>query len=228
MSEPSVLISHRAYKKIILHSAKHPSSTVSGLIVASPSSSTPGNELPSFEVTDVIPLFHHWNSLSPMAEVALALASSHVKSLSKTIVGIYEAPKLVSEKTPSPQSTRIAQRIASLSPDRQHTAIVLVVNNSLLLTPNSHSLLPFTVTESGTGQEVGKGSSNPVVKPLPSNLIKPKTMRSGAIQLERGTEQSVQQVETAVKSGEWKDLVDFDDHLEDLKADWLANPSIKV
>ncbi|KAJ7598645.1 hypothetical protein C8J56DRAFT_814803 [Mycena floridula] len=71
-------LSPKAQSKLLLHSAKYPDKRVCGILV--------GNDL---DITDTIPLLHVWTSLSPMLEIALALASQHVKSKSLAVVGYY-------------------------------------------------------------------------------------------------------------------------------------------
>jgi len=55
----------KAYVKIILHSCKHPTSTINGLLLSE------NNADDHIVITDAIPLFHHWTTLMPMLEVGL-------------------------------------------------------------------------------------------------------------------------------------------------------------
>ena len=57
-------ISTRAYAKLILHSAKYPSSAVNGVLIAKKVGST-------LKFVDAVPLFHINLGLAPMLEVAL-------------------------------------------------------------------------------------------------------------------------------------------------------------
>lgn len=63
--------------KILLHSAKYPSSAVNGLLLghapadAEPAPTTHGDGPSSVHVTDAIPLFHSFLSLAPSLETAL-------------------------------------------------------------------------------------------------------------------------------------------------------------
>lgn len=59
-------MSPRAYRKIILHSAKYPAATVCGLLLGKAASG-------KVTVEDVVPLLHHWHTLSPMMEAALQM-----------------------------------------------------------------------------------------------------------------------------------------------------------
>lgn len=68
----SIDISPLAYRKIVYHSAKYLSSTVVGVLVGTKSQSNK----PNTTVTDIIPLVHHWHTLSPMTEAGMALVRS--------------------------------------------------------------------------------------------------------------------------------------------------------
>lgn len=71
----SYQLSPLAYLKLILHSAKYPSSRTIGLLIGralpaeSPSASI------NVELSDAIPLIHNWGDLSPITEAALQLVS---------------------------------------------------------------------------------------------------------------------------------------------------------
>lgn len=65
MSNTTYKITHMAYLKVLLHSAKHPVQ-VNGVLLGR----VDGSEV---VVTDTIPLLHHWTSLSPMMEIGLDL-----------------------------------------------------------------------------------------------------------------------------------------------------------
>jgi hypothetical protein len=69
MSEPELEMSTRAYCKLIMHSAKYPSSAVNGLLLAKREDLKSGSKL--IKYTDCIPLFHLGVGLTPMLEVAL-------------------------------------------------------------------------------------------------------------------------------------------------------------
>nr|CDI53186.1 conserved hypothetical protein [Melanopsichium pennsylvanicum 4] len=181
----SVSVSPIAYKKLILHTAKYPTARVLGLLLASQHSS-------SLIIVDSIPLSHHWTSLSPMAEVALSLATAYASSKSLCIVGIYEAPELISERNPSRQATKLTSKIADLNGKE---ALLILVNNATLLNVNNNSLSAYTVTGGGNdkGQEV-----------------KPKGLTGSTVTLE--DEKTVLGgLEALVRNGKtWEGLVDFD------------------
>jgi hypothetical protein len=54
---------HKSYLKPLLHAAKHPTTAVNGVFLADKSTG---------HVVDAVPLFHFWNTLTPMLEVAMS------------------------------------------------------------------------------------------------------------------------------------------------------------
>lgn len=68
----SYILEPLAYLKVVLHSAKYPTETVTGLLIGSQSSDG------VVSIKDAIPLLHHWTDLSPMMEAGLQLVSSYI------------------------------------------------------------------------------------------------------------------------------------------------------
>ncbi|SPO27116.1 uncharacterized protein UTRI_10577_B [Ustilago trichophora] len=198
----SVSVSPLAYKKLVLHTAKYPTARVLGLLLADSTSSPSG----SVTISDSIPLSHHWTALAPMAEVALSLATSYASSKNLTVVGLYEAPELVSDRAPSQQASKLAEKIATLA---NREALLLLVNNATLLNPHNHSLSGYSVSANASGK--GEAKSKP--------------LQGSAVTLQ--DENKAKQLESAVKKERiWQKIVDFDDHLEDPSLDWLQNSAI--
>ena len=65
---PNMKLSDEAYTTVILHAAKHPASSVTGLLVGDSTQS----------VERVVPLVHNWTDLAPMTEVASSLVSPQI------------------------------------------------------------------------------------------------------------------------------------------------------
>lgn len=63
------VIQNNAYLKFYLHAAKHPHTSVVGVLLGSKSSGE------TWKISDAIPLVHHWTDLSPMVEVGLEIVS---------------------------------------------------------------------------------------------------------------------------------------------------------
>ena len=68
----SYTVSHLAYIKVTLHAAKYPHKQVNGVLLGNTTGSAGQAQV---EVTNAIPLLHHWTSLSPMMEIGLDMAS---------------------------------------------------------------------------------------------------------------------------------------------------------
>ena len=65
---PSYTFSDDAYLKLFFHCAKYPHRAVNGVLLGSET----GDEV---QITDAVPLLHHWTHLSPMMEIGLDLVS---------------------------------------------------------------------------------------------------------------------------------------------------------
>ncbi|PWN92478.1 hypothetical protein FA10DRAFT_266236 [Acaromyces ingoldii] len=133
-------LSDEAYTTAILHAAKHPASSVTGLLVGGSTQS----------VERVVPLVHNWTDLAPMTEVASSLVEASLSSTEK-IVGVYHAPASAIETSAAPSAVKLAQVVArKLSTD----AVLLQVNNALLASTTAHALQPFSVSASGQVRSV--------------------------------------------------------------------------
>jgi len=194
MSQYSV--SAQAYFKIFFHAAKHPQSSVNGVLV--------GKEEPSgkISIVDAIPLLHHWTSLSPMMEIGLDLAGRHAESMGLNLVGYYQACERIDDTALAP----VGERVAGKLKDGFKNAVALVIDGEKLGSGEA-ALIPYisqgTIWRpySGEGTAFSPGSIFQLSSPdLPRR----------AISLVR--EQNLHQ-----KFG------DFDDHLEDVTIDWLRN-----
>lgn len=180
----AVSVSPLAYKKLVLHTAKYPTARVFGLLLADTSSSQ------NVSIVDSIPLSHHWTALAPMAEVALSLATSYASSKNLSVVGVYEAPELVAERTPSQQAGKLAEKIAALA---GREALLLFVDNAKLLDARSSALSGFAVSAAAGGKAEAK----------------PRALQGESVTLQ--DQSTVAELEGAVrKQGLWEKIVDFD------------------
>ncbi|KAK0551899.1 hypothetical protein OC846_002433 [Tilletia horrida] len=187
----SISVSPQAYAKVVLHAAKYPASTVRGLLVGRLTSDS------KVDIVDAIPLIHNWTDLAPAAEVGCALAQAHLSSASpadsRQIVGVYEAPAILGVREPSRAGVRLAKKIASVNEAAKTAtgAVILVVNNSLLLSASSgHALLPFRLSSASTTEQA---------QSLPSS--------STLLPDEKAT---IKAVAAAVQKGHAQKIVDFD------------------
>ncbi|KAN0060011.1 hypothetical protein ACQY0O_007984 [Thecaphora frezii] len=205
----TAVLAASAYHTILLHLSKHPTATVLGFLLG-PSNSTSDQT----DVRTALPLSHHWTALAPVAEVGLALATNYAESQGLEVVGVYEAPRDVTERNPSTQALRLAEKVASLS-KRSH-ATLLLVNNFTLLDPTTHSLLPFSV--SAPSSSATKGTALPDAIPKSQSLADSSLRFDGANQVA----DVVKAAEAKIRQRAWKHVVDLDDHLEDPSLNWLV------
>ncbi|KAJ7796175.1 hypothetical protein B0H14DRAFT_2916229 [Mycena olivaceomarginata] len=194
MSQYSV--SAPAYFKIFFHAAKHPQSSVNGVLV--------GKEEPSgtISIVDAIPLLHHWTSLSPMMEIGLDLAGRHAESLGLSLVGYYQACERVDDAALAP----VGERVAGKLKHGFNNAVALVIDGGKLGSGEA-ALVPY-ISQGATWRPYSGDAS--AFSPGSIFQLSAPDLPRRAISLVR--EQELHQ-----KFG------DFDDHLEDVTIDWLRN-----
>ena len=115
-------VSSKAYVKLLLHAAKHPHASCTGLLV--------GEECGhAYRVTDVVPLFHHKSPLAPQLEAACATVDAWCQQHKLKIVGVYQANECdVTEGSAGPVLDVIGQKIADKVDANCSRACVLLVN----------------------------------------------------------------------------------------------------
>ncbi|XP_069796837.1 ER membrane protein complex subunit 9-like isoform X3 [Narcine bancroftii] len=104
-----VEISARAYVKMHLHAAKHPSRAVNGLLVAEKAAEGGGDCL---LLTDCVPLFHNGLALSVMLEVALNQVDLWSATNNQVIAGYYQANSQLLDRSPNLIAVKIGDRVA--------------------------------------------------------------------------------------------------------------------
>ncbi|KAF8906689.1 hypothetical protein CPB85DRAFT_1313179 [Mucidula mucida] len=119
-------ISDTAYFKIFFHAAKHPHAAVNGVLVGKQTSN-------GIEIVDIVPLLHHWTSLSPMMEIGLDLAGRHAASLDLQLVGYYQACERIDDAALAPVGEKVATKIR----DNFQHAIALVIDGTKLGTADA-------------------------------------------------------------------------------------------
>jgi len=197
-SDDSIDLSGRAYSKIILHAAKYPHASVNGVLLAKlpPKGQKIG---PRLIFVDAIPLFHQTEGLSPMVEVALAQIESRAMSSGFSIAGYYHASRNFRDSNVDVFSQRIADRIADISPFGR-AALLTVDNRRLSLNLQSHALLG----QMYIGSSEGSG--------------KWRTVANKNIRVD---EEAFAVTSSLLHSRSYKDLIDFDNHLDDVTQDYL-------
>ncbi|XP_072836800.2 ER membrane protein complex subunit 8 [Pogona vitticeps] len=205
-------LSTQAYCKMVLHGAKYPHCAVNGLLVAEkqppphPHQHPRGRErdaLPSAAaahplLVDCVPLFHGSLALTPMLEVALTLIDSWCKENSYVIAGYYQANERLKDASPNQVAEKVASRIAEGYSD---PALIMVDNTK------------FTME-----------CIVPAVHVYEHHENKWRCKDPHFDYCEDWSE--AQRISASLlDSRSYETLVDFDNHLDDIRNDW-TNPEI--
>ncbi|KAF8941194.1 hypothetical protein EDD21DRAFT_362373 [Dissophora ornata] len=153
-------------------------------------------------VVDAVPFFHFWNTLTPMLEVAMTQVDLHCKANGLRIIGYYEANERLDDEALSLVGQKIASQILQVTPD----AFAVVIKNANISSENI-AFLPYQFKEGMW--RVSKGAFSG---------------QSDLFTLENASSPSL--TVKAVRDGLGSKLADFDDHLENVKEDWLTNKDI--
>ncbi|KAI8807375.1 hypothetical protein BJ742DRAFT_773113 [Cladochytrium replicatum] len=146
-------------------------------------------------VDDAVPLFHNVLPLSPMLEVALQQVDVYCKQTDCSIVGYYFAHELLTDTSITPFTAKVASKIDDALGG---DSLLLVINNKEL-SSDKVAVLPYSL-ESGSW------------KVQPSSSLDVSDI-------------AVKKVGELVKHKAYEKLVDFDNHLDDIKCNWL-NPAV--
>ncbi|KAG5684035.1 hypothetical protein PVAND_013288 [Polypedilum vanderplanki] len=127
MSE--LVISPKAYIKMIFHAAKYPHLAVNGLLLGSKTSN-------KSEITDAVPLFHQCLYVTPMSEVALIQVEARAASENLQIIGYYAAAENFYDNTiDKVPAIKIAEKIV----ENNGSASVVVIDNKSICMDMKHS-----------------------------------------------------------------------------------------
>ncbi|CAB4443664.1 unnamed protein product [Rhizophagus irregularis] len=197
---PEYIINKEAYLKIILHACKYPSSTVNGVLLAQ--EEVGNDDSNKIIIADAVPLFHHWNTLTPMLEVGLQQIEIYAERNKLNIIGYYHANERVDDNKLPPFGQKIASKILE---NFNINAISLLVQNSKLSPENPEiAIMPYIFKENQWRPDTKAFSSNFAL----DNNDLPKLVSS------------------SICKKHFEYLYDFDEHLENIELDWLNN--IKV
>ncbi|TMW69602.1 hypothetical protein Poli38472_001758 [Pythium oligandrum] len=180
-----------AYVKLLLHVAKHPSSTCSGLLIGEAAGQT-------VEISDVVPLFHHESPLAPLTEVACTMVDTWCEQQKKKIVGYYHANGIGLEAQPSLSLS--GEKIADQIESNNARSCVLLVENAQL---NS---------ESKTGLQL-------LLKDVKRGWVRVDN-RLHLTEESSGEGSPVKLFSQALQQHVEDEIVDMDEHFEDVRKDW--------
>jgi len=205
---PEYIINKEAYLKIILHACKHPSRTVNGVLLAQEESDK-DNSSNKIIIVDAVPLFHHWNTLTPMLEVGLQQINIYANEKNLNVVGYYHANERVDDNKLPP----FGQKIASKIQESFNNAISLLVQNTKLSPEKPEiAIVPYIFKENQWRPD-NKAFSKKDESTFSSNF----TLDN--VELPK-------LVSSSIRKKHFEYLYDFDEHLENIELDWLSN--IKV
>ncbi|KIK81424.1 hypothetical protein PAXRUDRAFT_832875 [Paxillus rubicundulus Ve08.2h10] len=198
----SYTILHKAYVKIFLHAAKHPHKPVNGVLLGRLSSGV-------VTIQDVIPLLHHWTSLSPMMEIGLTLAKGHAESVDLSLVGYYQACERIDDTALAPVGERVVEQLRT-----QFSDVIAFVIDGDALGSGEVALIPYLPQASSTSWRP-QTLNPPAFAPGSRIMLADPQTPSRAVALVRDDHLH-------------HEFGDFDDHLEDVTIDWLRNNACNI
>ncbi|KAK0473451.1 hypothetical protein IW261DRAFT_1504447, partial [Armillaria novae-zelandiae] len=188
----SYVISSRAYFKIFFHAARHPHQPVNGVLLGK-------EDAGIVTIVDIIPLLHHWTSLSPMMEIGLDLAGRTAESMDLKLVGYYQASERIDDTALAP----VGEKIASKVKEGFGAAVAFVIDGNKFGTDDA-ALVPYI-------------SQGPSWRCSPADFAPGSLFQLDSADLPARAVKLVKERRLHQKFG------DFDDHLEDVTIDWLKN-----
>lgn len=187
-----VSIETTAYVKILLHAAKYPHCAVNGILLADGTKLREGVKNQDLDIVDTVPLFHHSHYVSPMAEIALTQIEATAQADNRVIAGYYAACENFKDNSVDKcPGQKIAEKIVEHCP----SAIFVVVDNKKMMQQLESPALKLHKYSEGKWK-----------------LKEPKINFS--------TPYALVTVSQLLQSGVQKDLIDFDNYLDDLTQDW--------
>lgn len=191
-------ISQNAYIKLVLHSLKHKTSAVNGVFVGSSCDD-------GVQIIDSVPLFHNHLGLLPPLEISLIMIEEYYGARDLGIVGYFHANERSDDVELGNVAKNIGDHIYRYFPQ---AAILLLDNKKLEALPKGKDRLPVMQLYTRDASKNWKLAGSDVGCRLTT-----KEPAANAVLLDY------------ISSKKWEDVVDFDDHLDDITKDWL-NPEL--
>ncbi|CAJ0638874.1 1109_t:CDS:2 [Entrophospora sp. SA101] len=181
----------------------HSTSTVNGLLLSEDAlSSSDNNADDQIVITDAIPLFHHWTTLTPMLEVGLQQVDIYAKRNKHNVVGYYHGNERVDDNKLPPFGQKIASRI-------QDTFNNAIANIKLSPEKPEIAILPYIFKENQwrpDNKAISTKTTEPIFK-FENSDVANLTAES-------------------ILAKHFEHLYDFDEHLENIELDWLTNTKV--
>ncbi|KMT18271.1 hypothetical protein BVRB_2g024360 [Beta vulgaris subsp. vulgaris] len=192
MGELTYEIGQNAYIKLVLHALKHKSSSVNGVLVGRFDAS---KEV--VQISDAVPLFHSNIGLLPPLEIALMQIEEHYSSQGLSLVGYFHANERADDSDLNNVAKNIGDHLCRYFPQ---AGVLLLDNKKLEALPKVKDRTPVMQLYSRDGSKWKVEDSGRLVMKEPSaNII----------------------LLDYVSTQKWEDIVDFDDHLDNISEDWL-------
>ena len=153
----------------------------------------------SIRVVDAIPLFHQCLGLAPMLEIALTQIDTYCRNSKLQIIGYYQGNENVNDNTPDLIAFKIAEKINENFPN---SLLAMIDNQKMDVECKEPALDLYTLTDHKWNDGCGW------------YLI--------------GDDTSLALVSELITGKTYQNLVDFDNHLDDITLDWLNTPINKL
>ncbi|ENN72225.1 ER membrane protein complex subunit 8/9 homolog [Dendroctonus ponderosae] len=146
------------------------------------------------EFVDAVPLFHISLHLTPMSEIALMQVDELASKMGLVIAGYYAASENIRDNTFEKTYHKVAEKIAS----NYSPSYVVVVNNSKVSTEADSSSLKVAQLSEGGFRQIEEQNIS----------LSPAQATSYAIV-------------ALMQQKAFQKLIDFDNHLDNICADWM-------
>lgn len=150
-------------------------------------------------VVDAIPLFHQCLGLAPMLEIALTQIDTYCQNSKLQIVGYYQANENVNDSSPDVIAYKIGEKINEMFPN----ALLMIVDNNKMDVECKVTALDLYMCHDSKWSEGN-----------PWQLI--------------GGDSTLALVSELITGKTYQNLIDFDNHLDDIVLDWQNIPINKL
>eukprot|EP01027_Heterolobosea_sp_BB2_P007429 GEZU01011062.1.p1 GENE.GEZU01011062.1~~GEZU01011062.1.p1 ORF type:complete len:206 (-),score=42.23 GEZU01011062.1:60-677(-) len=189
----------RAYVKAILHACKYTSCSVNGILIGKVTAS---GKKTAIQILDAIPLFHSHHSLAPLLEASLLQIESSLEQ-DEQIVGYYCANELY---TANAGFEFAHKTIADKIQTNFDKASVWLIDNSKLRPDSRDPAINVYIKKQQKWARLELGKNT---------LTWDGSDGTGV----------VEKTHQAIQAEQYKQLVDFENHFDDIAKDW-RNPQI--
>lgn len=186
-------IQQNAYIKLVLHAIKHKTSAVNGILLGRLS----GDGI--VDIVDSVPLFHSQIGVLPPLEIALIMIEEYYTDKGLSIVGYFHANERFDDLELSSVAKNIGDHISKYLPV---AALLLLDNKKFEALSKGKDWSPVMQLYTKDGSRNWKLAEG-------NNILSVKEPAANAVLLDY------------ISSNKSKDIVDFDDHLDDISKDWF-------